>query len=119
VLASGAATVTTSWPGVCPPTSMSSMPAASVDWPVNRESVPSARRCARSAISSGSLCAAKWRREASGEVQKAYSASVITSCACGNCRTLPMWSQCACVITMAATSAGSMPSSGSDCAGVE
>ena len=97
---------------------MSSIPGASVDWPVNTDSVPSPRRRSRSAISSGSLCAAKWRRAASAEVQKAYSASVITTCACGNCRTLPVWSQCAWVITMAVTSAGSMPSSGSACAGV-
>ena len=57
-------------------------------------------------------------RAASGEVQKAYSASVMTSWACGNWRTLPMWSQWACVITMVATLAGSMPSAGSASAGV-
>ena len=52
--------------------------------PVKSVSRSSSRARRSSAISCGSLCAANCLRAASGEVQKAYSASVMTSCARGN-----------------------------------
>lgn len=57
-------------------------------------------------------------RRAIGEVQKSYSAWLITISAAGNWSTFPVWSQCACVMTTVRTAAWSMPREGSTSAGV-
>ncbi len=90
MLAAVVATATMSCPGVCPPTSTSSTPGASVSWRLKSVTRLSCLARRSKAISSGSECAAKWARAAIGEVQKAYSASVSTSWACGNWPMLPM-----------------------------
>jgi hypothetical protein len=46
---------------------------------VTRVSLSCSRACCSRAISSGSECAAKWARLAMGEVQKSYSARLMTS----------------------------------------
>lgn len=79
-------------PGVCPPTSIASIPGATSSRLSNVSSRPSPSTVSRYAISSSSTEWWNCRRVPCLPRQKASSFAEITTSECGKCERLPMWS---------------------------